>query len=96
MLIRERYPILFKASQPLTIISVPNNHYQIPQKNKLLEAVTDMLSKHAIELVSDTSTQGFYSRLFLVPKKTGDWRQVIDLSHLNQHIQCPTFNMDTP
>jgi hypothetical protein len=74
-LIKKGYRILYKASLPLTRIPVLNSHKQDPQKNKLLqEAVTDMLSKHDIEPVSDTSIQGFYFRLFLVPKKTGDWR----------------------
>jgi hypothetical protein len=55
-----------------------------------------MLTKAAIEPVRDLNTPGFYSRLFLVPKNTGDWRPVIDLSCLNQFVACPTFKMDTP
>ena len=38
---------------------------------------------------------GFYSRLFLVPKKTGDLRPVIDLSTLNRHMVVPRFKMET-
>jgi hypothetical protein len=55
-----------------------------------------MLAKNAIDPVVDPDSQGFYSRMFLVPKKTRDWRQFIDLSALNQFIECPTFDMDTP
>ena len=40
-------------------------------------------------------TKGFFSRLFLVPKKTGDLRPVIDLSRLNDHLVNPRFKMDT-
>ena len=38
---------------------------------------------------------GYYSRLFLVPKKTGDLRPVIDLSTLNRHMVVPDFKMET-
>ena len=38
---------------------------------------------------------GFYSRLFLVPKKTGDLRPVIDLYTLNRHMVVPHFKMET-
>lgn len=35
--------------------------------------------------------RGFYSRLFLVRKKMGDWRPVIDLSRLNRFISDCSF-----
>ena len=41
-------------------------------------------------------TLGFYSRLFLVRKATGEWRPIIDLSSLNVFVHCPSFTMETP
>jgi hypothetical protein len=38
---------------------------------------------------------GFYSRLFIVPKKTGGMRPVIDLSILNTYLVVPHFKMET-
>lgn len=38
---------------------------------------------------------GFYSRLFLVPKKGGSMRPVIDLSYLNRFIQNSHFQMES-
>jgi hypothetical protein len=38
---------------------------------------------------------GFFSRVFLVPKKSGDWRLVIDLSSLNEYLTSVSFEMDT-
>ena len=56
-----------------------------------------MLLKDATEVVDSLApSSGFYSRLFLVPKPTGEFRPVIDLSTLNTHIRCDTFKMETP
>ena len=54
-----------------------------------------MLLKGAIREVRDSSSLAFYSRLFLVAKKTGGWRPVIYLSHLNLYLDFPTFRMET-
>ena len=42
------------------------------------------------------STKGFHSRLFVVKKASGDWRPVIDLSHLNNYVKLTKFKMETP
>lgn len=36
---------------------------------------------------------GFYSTYFLVPKKNGRWRPILDLSRFNCFIQQPKFHM---
>ena len=61
----------------------------------LQTAVDTLLSKGAVEPVYKPETQGFFSRLFLVPKKTGELRPVIDLSGLNDHLVVPQFKMET-
>ena len=48
-----------------------------------------------MERVIHVDSPGFYSRLFLVPKKNGSWRPVIDLSALNQYVDIQTFKMET-
>ena len=55
----------------------------------------DLLQKRAVERVQGLGTPGFYSRLFLVPKKNGKLRLVIDLSLLNQHIRKQLFKIKT-
>ena len=62
---------------------------------ELQTAVDALLEKGAVERVVHEHTLGFYSRLFLVPKKTGDLRPVIDLSALNRHMVVPHFKMET-
>ena len=41
--------------------------------------ILTMIQKGALEEVRDPTTPGFYSRIFLTPKRTGDLRTVIDL-----------------
>jgi hypothetical protein len=55
-----------------------------------------LILKGAVERVHDPfQSPGFYSRLFLVPKKTGGMRPVIDLSILNTFLLVPHFKMET-
>jgi hypothetical protein len=62
--------------------------------NILEEEVKGMLEKGVIFKVSKISP-GFYSRIFVVKKKTGGFRPVIDLSPLNKMINTPRFKMET-
>ena len=63
-------------------------------RQDLQQAVDALLMKGAIERVTNVKSLGFYSRLFLVPKKTGDLRPVIDLSTLSCHMVVPHFKME--
>ena len=56
--------------------------------------IQEMLQKGAIEKVTENSP-GFYSHLFLVPKKTGDLHPIINLKFLNNHIVKEKFKMET-
>ena len=53
-----------------------------------------MVKKEAIE-PAPLNTPGFYSRLFVVPKVTGGWCPVIDLSTLNLSVIKTKFKMET-
>ena len=68
-----------------------------PGRNQgiLEEQVSQLLQKEAIEPVRDLSSPGFYNRLFVVPKESGGWRPVIDLSAMNRHLVVPHFKMET-
>ena len=39
---------------------------------------------------------GFYGRIFVVPKSSGGWRPVLDLSSLNRFLLVLHFRMETP
>ena len=64
-------------------------------RQDLQQAVDALLLKGAIERVTNMTSHWYYSRLFLVPKETGDLRPVIDLSTLNNHMVVPHFKMET-
>ena len=51
------------------------------------------MEKGAIQEVSENE-DGFYSRLFLVPKKDGQMRPVINLRPLNQFLVHNHFKME--
>ena len=51
----------------------------------LLEEISALITKRAL-IPADPATPGFYSHIFVVPKKTGGFRPVIDLKALNQFI----------
>ena len=71
---------------------------ELPSNNKVADlqnAVQKLLLSRAIEEVMDTTSPGYYSRLFLVPKPDGSFRPIIDLKKLNQFLVVPSFKMET-
>ena len=67
-----------------------------PQAYQALDAeVQSLLAKGAVDLVVDQGSPGFYGRLFVVPKASGGWRPVLDLSTLNTFLQQKRFRMET-
>ena len=61
----------------------------------LTNHIQELLSKEAIEKVRDPTSLGFYSNVFMVPKKNGKFRLVINLKELNNYIIIPGFRMET-
>ena len=54
-----------------------------------------LLSKGAVEEVISRSSPGFYGRIFVVPKSSGGWRPVLDLSALNRFLRILPFRMES-
>lgn len=63
------------------------------EMNLIDEEVVKLLGKGAIEYVFPCKEE-FVSNIFLVPKKTGDMRPVINLKPLNQFMQKIHFKME--
>ena len=68
-----------------------------PAAQEALEReVAELVRKRAVELVLRQSSPGFYGRLFVVPKASGGWRPVLDLSPLNVFLKRIRFKMESP
>lgn len=60
----------------------------------LREEVQALLQKGAITKVPFNAQQtGFYSTYFIIPKKEGGHRPILDLRHLNQYLKILPFKM---
>ncbi|XP_067659472.1 uncharacterized protein [Haliotis asinina] len=58
--------------------------------------VQSLLDKAAIEMVPKGQQEdGFYSTYFLVTKKDGGFRPILNLKGLNKFIEVPSFRMET-
>ena len=60
----------------------------------LVEEVNKLLHKGAVEKI-EPEGPGFYSRIFLAPKKNRKLRLIIDLSRLNTFLDIQSFRMET-
>ena len=91
------------------VLSVIRKGYKIPFVNKpflspiflqqtqslaLVEEVNKLLHKGAVEKIEQESP-GFYSRIFLIPKKKGKLRLIIELFRLNTFLDIQLFRMET-
>ena len=66
-----------------------------PTLETVLDQVQELLNKGAVHLVKQpVVTEGFISSLFVVPKKDGGNRPVVNLKPLNQYITYKHFKME--
>ena len=56
--------------------------------------IKELLSNDSIREVKSPSTSGWLSNVFLVPKKDGGFRMILNLKPLNKFIQYRKFKMD--
>ena len=92
--IEEGYKLEFSGHPPQT--GIKQTSVQRENLNILEAEVEDLLRKDAIEMVPLQEINcGFYSTFFLVPKKNGKMRPVINLRPLNKYLRKTHFKMDT-
>ena len=91
------YLVPFLRTPPMSLhpIEFQSYHHTSPRFAAVQEAVDNMIKKGAIE-EAPIPSRGFYNRLFVVPKASGGWRPVIDLSNQNQWVSKTKFHMETP
>ena len=86
----------FETQPPLSYSPI-HFYTREDQLQPLKRAAQELVDKGAVDIlpVDLHNTPGFYSQLFLRPKPSGEYRPIIDLSRLNNHIVCPKFKMET-
>lgn len=92
--IREGYKLEFEKIPAFMGV----RHTVVPQKDIpiISKEISSLIEKDAVEMVPlNQQNQGFYSTLFLVPKKNGELRPVINLRPLNRYLVKKHFKMDT-
>ncbi|CAC5368761.1 unnamed protein product [Mytilus coruscus] len=66
------------------------------KRSSILEEVNSLLEKHAIEpVLKSAENQGYYSTIFMVPKRQGGLRPILNLKPLNQFVIPHHFKMET-
>ena len=76
-------------------VSAPKETQLSQDLNKLLaEEIRTLLEKKAVSVVPPPAEGGFISRMFVIPKKGGGLRPIIDLRDLNKFIHWEHFKME--
>ena len=65
-------------------------HLPSELESGMAEEMSKLVAKGAISAVAGVHPEGFISRMFLVPKKDGSHRPIIDLRELNKFIRGNT------
>ena len=96
---RDRWILETIQGYPLELVSEPHQRprpqpprYNQEQNKVILEEIQELLQKGVVTRVE--TQDGFYSTLFLVPKKDGGQRPVINLKALNGFVQNHHFKME--
>ena len=88
------YTLQFRR-RPLTLCRVKMSVVRDPAKSLALSReLASLLDKDAIDPVEwHTRLNGFYSVYFLIPKKDGGFRPILDLRGLNRFLKVLPFRM---
>ncbi|XP_064111329.1 uncharacterized protein LOC135218810 [Macrobrachium nipponense] len=94
--LRLDYTIPFVERPPLAKVPIRLTAYSIGSEKFLAleKKVISLAHEEVIEEAHDSS-EGYYNRLFVVPKASGGWRPVLDVSALNRFMLKTKFKMKT-
>ena len=65
-----------------------------PLEAYMADEISKLVQKGAITQLANPHQQTFVSRIFLVPKKDGSHRPIVDLRGLNKFIRWEHFKME--
>ena len=88
------YNLQFRCRPPVFSGVRPTTVSDPTKAQALRQELSTLLEKDAIERVEQSSQQGgFYSVYFLIPKKEGGFRPILDLRGLNSFLKVLPFHM---
>ena len=88
------YKLEFTDVPPLTeVIRVTPLPKDVHLRELLLNEVQSLIQKNAVRLIKPPYEIGFWATFFLAPKKTGDWRPILNLKPVNAFIRPKRFRM---
>ena len=90
--VEEGYKLQFDPDPPPPRPFIPTS-YSPSSSHIIRSLLIDYVDKGAI-MVVDIRPDQFVSRIFEVPKKTGDYRLILDLSDLNLYLKKVHFKME--
>ncbi|XP_049321018.1 uncharacterized protein LOC125781314 [Astyanax mexicanus] len=91
------YRLQFRSRPPRVARLIQTRVKSSVHVNTLQEEICALIAKRAIEEVKcPVFFQGHCSKYFLVPKKDGGFRPILDLRGLNRHLKRFTFKMIRP
>ena len=94
-IVQEGLKLIFKCHPPITGTRI-TKFQNCVQRQCILDEVDDLLKKSAIEVVpKDQEGLGFYNTFFIVPKKDGGHRPILNLKPLNVYLKNQHFKMET-
>ncbi|KAG0821219.1 hypothetical protein G6F19_012039 [Rhizopus arrhizus] len=94
--IRTGFQLHFHTQPPLSHRPRPIAPFNQSQDQLLSSEIHQLLSKGTIESVNPQDpSPGFYSSMFVIPKRNGGHRPVFNLKNLNQYLTAPHFKMET-
>ena len=88
------YRLPFVKTPPLSYPTHRRINLTVSQAQTLQDEISDLLQKHAIRQ-ADPRSPGYYSQMFVVPKKDGGWRPIINLKSLNSYLFTPHFKLES-
>ena len=96
-MIRSGFRLPWRSDKaPLTSSPPPFKPPVNPAANESLKKeIKDLLLKEATEEIPTPASPGFYGRIFVIPKASGGWRPILDLSPLNRFLEDKAFKMET-
>ena len=86
------YSIDFDSEPPIQSTG-PTYHRTKEEEEALDREIAELITKEAVEEV-DFCQARFVSPMFIVPKKGGKWRPVLNLKSLNQYVSKAHFKLE--